>query len=117
MTNESLMKQHEKSPLASKKFVGYLIAEFTWKIILLVMLLVFKDQLAEANFWAWVCMIVIVLVAGFVEVVTIGKQADLDKFVRLAHIAASIPGAKIPNPNDKNPKIPGSDNPETEPEG
>ena len=83
----------EKSPLQSKKFVAYLVAELSWKIILVVALLVFRDQLADASASAWWFMFTVVIVAGFVEVGTIGGQAWLDKYVRVAQIAANVPGA------------------------
>lgn len=67
--------------MASKKFVAYLIAEFTWKI-----------AIALGLWWgvSTPVSLAIVAVAAFVEIVYIGKQADLDRYVRLAEIGASV---------------------------
>lgn len=81
----------ERSPLASKKFIAYLIAEVTWKIILAVALFTFKAQLSDASVWGWWFMIATVLIAGFVEIGFIGGQAWLDKYVRVATIVANGP--------------------------
>jgi len=81
----------EKAPLQSKKFVAYLLAEITWKILLGFMLVTFKDEITGVGVWAWWTMLTIVIVAGFVEVGFIGGQAWLDKYVRVAEIAAKGP--------------------------
>jgi len=78
----------EKSPLASKKFVAYLLAEVSWKVILVTALLSLKPQIASTSMWGWWFMIVTVMVAGFVEVGFIGGQAWLDKYVRIAQLAS-----------------------------
>jgi hypothetical protein len=83
--------QTEKRILESKKFVAYLLAELTWKAIIIVALLVFQPQLAAAGIGAWSFMMATVIMATFLEVVYIGKQADLDRFVRVAEITARIP--------------------------
>lgn len=78
----------EKSPLSSKKFVAYLLAEISWKLILVVALFTFKTQLSDASVWGWWFMITTVVIAGFIEVAFIGGQAWLDKYVRVASLAA-----------------------------
>lgn len=84
----------EKSPLQSKKFLAYLLAEATWKIVLVVTLWTAKDVLlarediAGAGAGLWSFMFSIVLVAGFIEAAFIGGVAVLDKYVRIARIAA-----------------------------
>lgn len=79
----------DKPALESKKFLAFLIAEFTWKALLVVALFVFRDQLQAATLWGWWFMIATVIVAGFVEVGFIGGQAWLDKYVRVAQITAN----------------------------
>jgi hypothetical protein len=74
--------------LTSKKLVAYLVAELTWKALLITGLLVFRDDFTAAGMFGWSFMIITVIVAGFVEVVYIGKQADLDRYVRVAEITA-----------------------------
>jgi hypothetical protein len=85
MTGETMS---EKTPLQSKKFVAYLLAEITWKILLGLMLVTFRDEITGVGVWAWWTMLSIVIVAGFVEVGFIGGQAWLDKYVRVAEIAS-----------------------------
>jgi len=83
--------EFEKSPLGSKKFIAYLLAEATWKIILLATLWTGKDfLLTRDNPWMWWFMFTVVLVAGFIEAGFIGGQTWLDKYVRVATIAAQV---------------------------
>lgn len=96
----------EKTPLASKKFIAYLVAEITWKIVLAAALFTFKEQLSDASVWGWWFMITTVIVAGFVEVGFIGGQAWLDKYVRVAEITTSKSGGP--------PNGPGSDDTPTD---
>jgi hypothetical protein len=85
----------EKSPLSSKKFVAYLLAEITWKLILVVALFTFKTQLSDASVWGWWFMITTVVIAGFIEVAFIGGQAWLDKYVRVATIVSNGPTKRV----------------------
>ena len=86
----------ERSPLSSKKFIAYLLAELSWKVIIIVMLVTWKEEIVAVGPWAWWVMLTIVLVAGFVEVGFIGGQAWLDKYVRVAKIAATGPERPMP---------------------
>jgi len=81
----------EKSPLQSRKFIAYLLAELTWKAIIIFALLTMKDTFQDIAGWGWWFLIVTVIVAGFLEVGFIGGQAWLDKYVRVAEIAAKKP--------------------------
>jgi hypothetical protein len=73
------MSSHfEKSPLSSKKFLAFLIAELAWKVILGLMLY-FDVNMA--------LILSTVFVTGFVEVGFILGQAQLDRFIRLAALA------------------------------
>ena len=82
--------------LQSKKFVAYLVAEATWKILAALVLIFGAESIGQASLTS--IMMTIILVAGFVEVMFIGSQATLDKYVRLASIAAK--SSKAP-PEDK----------------
>jgi len=81
----------EKTPLQSKKFVAFLVAEASWKVILLFLIFFGHEALPQALF---VIMLTVVLVAGFIEAGYILGQAALDKYTRLAHIAVNSIGSK-----------------------
>lgn len=94
------MPELERTPLASKKFIAYLLAEITWKIVLLVTLwngrdiLLARTDIDGGGVGMWWFMFTVVIVAGFVEVGFIGGQSWLDKYVRVAQITAGAGGAK-----------------------
>jgi len=71
-----------KSPMNSKKFIAYLVAELAWKIII-VTLILSRDKLGDN-----IIMLTVVLVAGFIEVLYVGGQAALDRYIHLAKIAS-----------------------------
>lgn len=79
----------KRLPLESKKFLAYIISEFTWKAILLAALFAFRAEFAVIGAMAWWFMMAIVITAGFVEIGYIGGQAWLDRYVRVAEIAGS----------------------------
>jgi len=100
---------HEKTPLASKKFIAYLISSVLWKAILIVALFVFNEQLRDATPAGWWFMVSTVIVAGFVDVGYIGGQAWLDRYVRVAQITMNgqPKGGTTPKPPENNtPKPP-----------
>ena len=74
------------SPLKSKKFLAFLVAEVTWKVLAALVLFWGKDAIPHQ---VWAILLAIILVAGFVEVGYIIGQSSLDKFVRVAGIAAN----------------------------
>ncbi len=73
-------------PLESKKFLAYLVAEFTWKAVLIGFLSASEGEFDSVGRWAWFFMMSVVVTAGFVEVGYIGGQAWLDRYVRVAEI-------------------------------
>jgi hypothetical protein len=80
-------------PLSSKKFIAYMVAEITWKLLLFAMLLVFRDQITLAGVAAWWVMLTIVIVAGFLEIGFIGGQVWLDRYVKVAEMGMNkFPG-------------------------
>lgn len=87
---------YEKSHLQSKKFVAFLIAEIGWKITLVAALLVWKDNLTALGSGAWGLLLAIVVTAGFVEAGFILGQAALDKYTRVAEIAAGVAKGTLP---------------------
>ena len=80
---------HEKSPLRSKKFLAFLLSEITWKL-LAGAVLAWAWNTDAIEFHAFIVLLVIVILAAFVEVGFILGQAGLDRFVRLATIAAKV---------------------------
>jgi len=71
--------------LQSKKFAAFLVAEATWKILAALVLFWGRDSITTQ---VWVILLAIIVVAGFVEVGYIVGQQALDKYVRVAQIAA-----------------------------
>jgi hypothetical protein len=97
MADETPTAEPTKSGLMmqSKKAKAYLLGEITWKMIILVTLIiqgmvVYFDKMPTATIALGFIGLQtgIVLVAGFLEVSYIGKQGDLDKFLGLAKIAS-----------------------------
>jgi hypothetical protein len=66
------------TPMTSKKFIAYMIAELTWKAIV-VLLIVSKDKLGDN-----LILLTIVLIAGFIEVAYILGQAYVDRYMKIA---------------------------------
>jgi hypothetical protein len=74
-------------PLESKKFLAYLISEITWKLVLVIALVVLREDFKDVGVWAWGFLMTIVITAGFTEIGYIGGQAWLDRYVKVAEIA------------------------------
>ena len=71
----------DKTPLKSKKFIAYLIADFGWKIIILYMLMHLKSKLEtqELTF-----LLTVVITSGIIQIGYILGQAALDKYINAA---------------------------------
>lgn len=71
----------DKTPLKSKKFIAYLLADLGWKIIILYMLthLQSKLQPAELSF-----LLTVVITSGVIQIGYILGQAALDKYINAA---------------------------------
>jgi hypothetical protein len=85
--------QMDKRPMASKKFVAYLVAELTWKVALFIVLILGMKEGTIDHIVGGLAL-AIVIVAGFIEAGYIIGQASLDKYTRIAEIAAGA-GHKI----------------------
>ena len=83
----------DKTPLKSKKFIAYLIADIGWKIIILYMLTHLKSKLetGELTF-----LLTIVITSGVIQIGYILGQAALDKYISAA--------VEIFDDDDKNDK-------------
>lgn len=69
------------TPMTSKKFIAYLLAEITWKAII-ALLVVSGKQLGDN-----VILLTVVLITGFIEVAYILGQAYIDRYVKIADMA------------------------------
>lgn len=86
-----MTKYRSDGPQQSKKFIAYLVAELTWKVLAALVLFWGRDSIPQQ---VWLILMAIIVVAGFVEVGYIMGQAALDKYVRVAEIAAEA-GHKV----------------------
>ena len=71
----------DKTPLKSKKFIAYLIADLGWKVIILYMLMHLKSKLqpSELSF-----LLTVVITSGVIQIGYILGQAALDKYISAA---------------------------------
>jgi len=83
------------SPLQSKKFIAYLIAEISWKIMAGLFMYLGHDTMEGKMFMV---LMAIIITAGFIEVGFILGQAYIDKYVRVASI---VTNGKDPTPPKK----------------
>jgi len=77
-----------KGPLQSKKFVAFLVGETTWKIALIVLLVLGMKE-AKIDIFVGSIAMAIVIIAGALEALYIGGQAGLDRYTRIAQIAVN----------------------------
>lgn len=70
-----------KTPLKSKKFIAYLIADIGWKAVIFYMLMHLQSKLSteELTF-----LMAIVITSGVIQIGYILGQAALDKYVSAA---------------------------------
>ena len=71
----------DKTPLKSKKFLAYLLADIGWKIIILYMLMHLQSKLdpEELTF-----LLTVVITSGIIQIGYILGQAALDKYITAA---------------------------------
>jgi len=71
----------DKTPLKSKKFVAYLIADLGWKGVILYMLMHLQSKLdpEELTF-----LLTVVITSGIIQIGYILGQAALDKYINAA---------------------------------
>jgi len=75
-----------KLPLKSKKFLAYLISEVTWKLVLFVILFLYRDKI---DYYAFFILLAIVITNGFLQIGYILGEVALDKYSRVAKTALS----------------------------
>ena len=78
----------ERGPGQSKKFLMVILTELSWTLCIGAGLWILKDQVAAGSAWLWWWMIAATVVKGFVEVGYIGGQSWLDRYVKVAELAA-----------------------------
>jgi len=71
----------DKTPLKSKKFIAYIIADLGWKAIILYMLMHLQSKLdpEELTF-----LLTVVITSGIIQIGYILGQAALDKYINAA---------------------------------
>jgi len=71
----------DKTPLKSKKFIAYLVADIGWKVVVLYMLTHLKSKLeaGELTF-----LMTVVITSGVIQIGYILGQAALDKYINAA---------------------------------
>ena len=79
------MGNEKPAPFQSRKFIAFLVSEVTWKLLAGLVLFWGKDSISGQ---VWAILLAIIVVAGFVEVGFIIGQGSLDKYIRVAQIAA-----------------------------
>ena len=70
---------NDKLPLKSKKFIAYLIAEFGWKLIIILLLYLNRVKIQHYPF---LLLMTVIIVSGFIQVGYILGQAALDKYIK-----------------------------------
>ena len=77
-------------PLSSKKFIGFIVAEITWKAIIILCICFFRADLPAVSVYAWWFLFTSAIIAGFIETGYIIGQFALDKYIHTAEIAANV---------------------------
>ena len=71
----------DKTPLKSKKFIAYLIADIGWKIIILYMLMHLKAKIEAGEL---TLLLTVVITSGIIQIGYILGQVALDKYINAA---------------------------------
>ena len=106
MSDTPPVQIRDTSPLQSKKFMAYLVAELSSKALLGCGLFILKDHIGEGSTWHWWWMITLTICVTFLEVGAILGIAYVDKFVRTAQILSGGPtggAGRAPTPTPAAP--------------
>jgi len=76
-----MLRETDKLPMQSKKFIAYLIAEAGWKAILGYMLWQMQSKFDQYSF---VVVVTLISVSGFIQVGYILGEVALDRYTRMA---------------------------------
>lgn len=88
----------EKPPMASKKFLAYFASDLSWTILLAYGIYHRDDALFTTS-----VLFTMILIKGFVTVGFLLGQSYVDRFVRIAEIAAHAPQTLTPTSVPSNP--------------
>jgi hypothetical protein len=104
-------KPPSKNPLQSKKFVAFLVAEATWKVILGAVLIMGMTNGTIGPIVGGLSL-AIIIIAGAIEITYVSGQAALDKYTRIASIVVgagqnfSMKGVELTSNGNGKPKLP-----------
>jgi hypothetical protein len=76
------------NPLGSRRFLAFLLSETTWKIIIAGIMLV-GMKWDKVDPWIASIVLTVIVITGFLEVAFIQGLSGLEKYVKLAEIAAN----------------------------
>jgi len=71
----------DKTPMKSKKFLAYLVADLGWKVIILYMLTHLESKLQPSEL---TLLLTVVITSGIIQIGYILGQAALDKYINAA---------------------------------
>ena len=71
-------------PLKSKKFIAYLIAELSWKLLIFYVIYKYQDKIEH---YAFMVLVAMIITSGFIQIGYILGQAALDKYAYVAQAA------------------------------
>lgn len=108
----------DTGPMGSKKFLSLMAGMILNKAIIIMGLLVLKDNVEAGSFSMWSWMTVFVIVSGFFEVGGVLGIAYVDRYVRVAQVLArqDLPTEREAEERAGVPKAPAKA-PQTAPEG
>ena len=74
----------DKLPLKSKKFLAYIMAEFTWKVLIFYVIYEYSTKIEH---YAFLVLLSMIITSGFIQIGYILGQAALDKYTHIATTA------------------------------
>jgi hypothetical protein len=76
-----ILRMFDKTPMKSKKFLAYLVADLGWKVIILYMLTHLESKLQPSEL---TLLLTVVITSGIIQIGYILGQAALDKYINAA---------------------------------
>ncbi len=86
----------DKLPLKSKKFLAYIMAEFTWKVLIFYVIYEYSTKIEH---YAFMVLLSMIITSGFIQIGYILGQAALDKYTHIATTAIDK-GPNTPKPSE-----------------
>ena len=91
----------DSSPLQSRKFLAYLISEFTSKILIGIGLFMLRGHFEDAGIGMWWWMITLTICVTFLEVGAILGISFVDAFVHTAQALAGALNRGVPEDKEE----------------